>query len=600
MNFYEKTVGSINAAKYNLFYLFGMMLLAGCREAPEKQASAVKLAPSGISSSSLPPEVVERSIANSVLADPPAGPNSEAPNLFVSSGSVLASWIETIDGHPSIRWARFAAGKWSPATTVISSDDLLVNWADVPAIAEAGSSIWVAFPERNRNREGYRAALVMSEDGGKSFTRRGALHSDGSDSEHGFVAFTPEDKNTIRAFWLDGRATLPAPGKTNASLAMGLYSAVVGASVTQELLLDERTCDCCNLAVGTSDRGTIVAYRDRDEKEVRDISVIYKDGTAFSKPAPVHEDTYRIAGCPVNGPALATIDTRVALAWYTYAQEEPRVKMAFSSDAGAHFGRAVTITESNGSVAPLGRVAVAWADNDDAIVAYVESEREKARIVVRRVHSDGRAFAPVVVAETRPDRKSGFPKIVSFDKLLLVVWTDGESPSRVRAKTLQWDALPRIVEPSTVDGNRASIEVREGQEFPAFDVRTPAGQTISTSSLRGKPALVNIWASYCEPCRQEIPNLSKIHQKYARKGLQVVGLTMDEHLAGDALDKLAKKRAIEYPLWQDPEDKTGKVLGVHVLPVTFLMDERGKIVFVRRGAIQESDVGLEKAIQGLF
>jgi len=572
------------------------LVFAGCRETPKEKAVPTP----SVSNSVVVAPFALPAIQGALAADPPAGPNSEAPNVFIANDSVLGSWIETIDGHPTIRWARFAAGQWSTANTVITSDDILVNWADVPAIAEAGNQIWVAFPEKNRGREGYHAELVASSDSGKTFFRKGPLHSDSSASEHGFVAFVPEDKNTIRAFWLDGRATLPAPGKADSSLAMGLYSAVVGASVTQEMLLDARTCDCCNLAVGASAQGAIVAYRDRDEKELRDISVVHAEGQAFSKPATVHEDGYRIAGCPVNGPALATTGSRVALAWYTYAGEEPRVKMAFSADGGAHLGRAVTIAESNGSIAPLGRVSVAWADQDDAIVGYVESEREKARFVVRRVDPEGNVYAPVVIAETRPDRKSGFPKIATIDKQLLIVWTDGESPSRVKAKVLPWAAIPRQAADAKAIEKSAVSSVREGDAFPSFDVRTIAGQTISTGSLRGKPALLNIWASYCEPCRQEIPNLSRLHQKFKKKGLQVVGLTMDERLSGEALDKLAKKRGIDYSLWQDPEDRTGKALGVRVLPATFLIDAQGKIVLVRRGAVQDDDVELEKAIQKLL
>lgn len=592
--------GLLYVLKCDVLCVVVMTLLAGgCRDAPEKKIPAPTASNAVRSDTSATVEIHDRLNENTLCADFPAGPDSEAPNLYVASDSVLASWIENIEGHSTIRWSRFQSGRWSAATTVVTSDDLLVNWADVPAIAEAGNSIWVAFPERNRAHEGYRAALVRSTDGGKSFSRQGALHSDLSDSEHGFVAFAPNDKNTIRAFWLDGRATLAIKGKTESSLAMQLYSAIVGTSVTNEVLLDDRTCDCCNLGAAGSANGAIVAYRDRDAKEKRDIAVVHSDGTGFSQPAIVHADEYRIAGCPVNGPAIAVDGSRVALAWYTYANEEPRVKIAFSRDAGGRFGNVMTVAESNGHVAPMGRVAIAWADQEDAIVASVESEREKANIVARRVQSNGTVYAPMVIAETRADRKSGFPKMVRFDNQLMLVWTDDVDSLRVRAKVFSGLMVPRRMVKSNV--NAAVVQaLKEGDEFPVFDVRTTDGKTISTSSLRGKPALVNIWASYCEPCRLEIPNLSKIHAKYKTKGLQVVGLTMDERLSGEGLDKLAKKRSIDYTLWQDPEDRAGKALGVRVLPATFLVDSRGKIVLVRRGAVQEDDTALDKSILGLL
>ncbi len=569
------------------FYI-GMIfvpLLVGCREStPPNKTENKPLA--GVS-----PPVVSSSAAIHSLEriDPPAGPGSEAPNLFVSPNGVLLSWIETENGRKSIRWARFSQGKWTTAKTAVTSHDLLVNWSDIPAIAEANGRMFVAFPEI---RQGYRAEWALSSDGGETFTRRGTLHSDTSQGEHGFVSFVAETKDSVRAFWLDGRATLP----NIAAPAMRLYSAVVGDSVTDEVLLDERTCDCCGLAVGNADGGSVVAYRDRNEREVRDISVIRKEQKGFSKPLLVHEDGYRVAGCPVNGPAIAVEGSRVALAWYTYADEQARVKVTFSSDAGATFSTPITIADSNTAMTPLGRVSVAWGDLGDAFVTYVASEREQARILVRRVHPSGSVFAPLSITETRPERKSGFPKMVRLDDRLLVAWTDGESPSHVRAATVPMNVIGRQTGEDRADPTVYPHIVKEGDVFPAFEVRTTEGKTISSASLNGKPRLVNLWASYCEPCRQELPNLNKIHKKFQKRGLQVVGISMDERLTGDALATLAKKRGIEYVLWHDPEDHAGKALSTRVLPATFLVDATGKIILVRRGAIQDDDVELEKAI----
>lgn len=557
----------------------------GCRESADSRASKPA------TSSSVAPARPSSSgpVQSPARIDPPTGPGSEAPNLFVSPAGALLTWIEPIETKPTIRWARFSQGRWTEATTVVTSEDLLINWSDVPAAAEVGGRMFVAFPEMRRGGEGYRAALSVSMDEGRTFVRRGALHSDTSDGEHGFVAFAPENADTVRAFWLDGRATAgPNP-------AMRLYTTVIGDSTAPDVVLDERTCDCCSLGVARAASGSVVAYRDRQDDEVRDISVIHAESQGFSRPNALHADGYRIAGCPVNGPAVAADGARVAIAWYTYAQEQPRVKVAFSSDNAQHFAPPLNIADTTPSFAPLGRVSAAWGDQGDALVGYVESDREKARIVIRRVHPDGKVFAPFVVADTRPERKSGFPKMVRLDDRVMVVWTEATSPSRVRAALVPLSAISRETQAPAAASE--APQVREGDKAPVFEAQTLEGKSISTTTLAGKPVLLNLWASYCEPCRQEQPILSALHKKYEQRGLQVVGIAMDESLTGEALKKIAQRRSIKHSLWLDPADHAGRAFGIRVLPATILINGKGTIVAIRRGALHEKDVELERAIE---
>jgi len=103
---------------------------------------------------------------------------------------------------------------------------------------------------------------------------------------------------------------------------MTLRTAQITASgiIEGETLLDPRVCDCCPTAtVLCPDGSVLVAYRDRSEEEVRDIAVTRYKGGAWSTPRVVHRDEWKIAGCPVNGPALAVSDSLVALAWFTMA-----------------------------------------------------------------------------------------------------------------------------------------------------------------------------------------------------------------------------------------------------------------------------------------
>jgi len=141
----------------------------------------------------------------------------------------------------------------------------------------------------------------------------------------------PLSANKIFATWLDGRNT-KGEGHTNKEHghghhgAMTLRSAIFDKSgaLTQETELDNRICDCCQTSAALTDKGPIVAYRDRSETEVRDISVIKADG-AF-----------------------------IAIAWYSMPKGKAEVKVAFSEDSGSTFQRPIQIDNGN----PLGRIAL--------------------------------------------------------------------------------------------------------------------------------------------------------------------------------------------------------------------------------------------------
>src|SRR5690606_13907908 len=92
--------------------------------------------------------------------------------------------------------------------------------------------------------------------------------------------------------------------------------------------LDPRTCDCCSTdAVRTHD-GPLLAYRDRSDAEVRDISWLQRDGAEWTHPATVHDDGWQTRACPVNGPALALAGDTPVAAWTTLRGDALQVRVA--------------------------------------------------------------------------------------------------------------------------------------------------------------------------------------------------------------------------------------------------------------------------------
>ena len=171
--------------------------------------------------------------------------------------------------------------------------------------------------------------------------------------------------------------------------------------------------------------GPIVAYRDRTADEMRDISIVRKTASGWTKPVLLHNDGWKIQGCPVNGPQLDASGKRVVAAWFAAPNSEPRVYAAFSSDAGATFSKPVRIDVAK----TAGRVDVALMKDGSAAVSWVEQRGDKTIAMARRVTGAGTLGAPVDIGEAR-----GFPRLAVSGENVAVVWATADD--RVHFKTL--------------------------------------------------------------------------------------------------------------------------------------------------------------------
>lgn len=115
---------------------------------------------------------------------------------------------------------------------------------------------------------------------------------------------------------------------------------------------------------------------------------------------------------------------------------------------------------------------------------------------------------------------------------------------------------------------------------PSFSLEDRDGRRVSLSSFRGRPVLVDFWASWCGPCRKSMPGIEQLYRKYRVQGLQVVGINIEGRSA-QVLDYLAAG-AYTFPIlfdsgnWQSP---VARSYGVHSIPRTFLIDGDGNIAF---------------------
>lgn len=137
---------------------------------------------------------------------------------------------------------------------------------------------------------------------------------------------------------------------------------------------------------------------------------------------------------------------------------------------------------------------------------------------------------------------------------------------------------------------------RIGRKAPDFALPDPYGGTTKLSDYRGQVVLVNFWATWCPPCRVEMPELEQLYQKHKDAGLVVIGV--DQAESAEAVKEYVKDK-FSWPFALDQTGETSGDYGVYGIPMTFLIDRDGKIVYVWDGAVTSAVVEQELAKLGI-
>ena len=163
--------------------------------------------------------------------------------------------------------------------------------------------------------------------------------------------------------------------------------------------------------------------------------------------------------------------------------------------------------------------------------------------------------------------------------VLLLIGTRTSKPPQASANGQQQPAQATLQGPQ--DPPKGSIA-------PAFELTSiPDGKKVSLDSFRGKAVLLNFWATWCGPCKIEMPWLVDLQKKYGPQGLQIVGVAMD-----DASDKeigdFAHKMGVNYVVLKGTEGVGDKYGGVDRLPLSYFLDRNGKVIDETIGLVSES------------
>lgn len=149
----------------------------------------------------------------------------------------------------------------------------------------------------------------------------------------------------------------------------------------------------------------------------------------------------------------------------------------------------------------------------------------------------------------------------------------------------------------TARNNRTNNHGLMGEVAPDFDLTSLDGSSVKLSSLRGKAVLLNFWATYCGPCKVEMPWFVELQKEYGPQGFQIVGVAMDD-ASTDDIAKFTKEMGVNYPILLGKEAVGLSYGGVNVLPTTFFLDRSGKVI-AREFGLQSRSVFVDHIKEAL-
>jgi hypothetical protein len=355
------------------------------------------------------------------LVSPAATPAGE-PQLSVSNRGVLLSWIERAGSQATLKFAERTGSGWSAPRVVASGGDWFVNWADVPSVVRLANGTLAAhwLQKSGPGTYAYDVRLSHSTDDGRTWSPSFLPHHDRTKTEHGFASLFAMPAGGLGLVWLDGRAMGSGTGADQG--AMTLRSAAFDRAwrQTADLVVDPRVCECCPTSAAVTSEGPIVAFRNRTADEIRDIYISRLEGERWTEPVPVHNDGWRIAACPVNGPMLSARGRDVAIAWFTMKGGQGQVFAAFSTDAGRSFGTPFRVDEAGA----LGRVDIELLPDGAGVVSWIEHSGGQAEFRLRRIERSGARGDAVTIAPVSATRTSGYPRMAWDGRELVFAWVE--------------------------------------------------------------------------------------------------------------------------------------------------------------------------------
>jgi len=144
----------------------------------------------------------------------------------------------------------------------------------------------------------------------------------------------------------------------------------------------------------------------------------------------------------------------------------------------------------------------------------------------------------------------------------------------------------------------AAAAVQLSANAPDFTLRSVAGANLRLAEQRGQVVLVNFWATWCGPCRQEMPHLNRLYDKYRSAGFVLLGVNIDDDPRAAA--DLAAKLGLHFPVLLDTDKKVSRVYDMSAMPATLLIDRDGRVRHIHRGYRDGVEQTYEEQVRSLL
>lgn len=154
---------------------------------------------------------------------------------------------------------------------------------------------------------------------------------------------------------------------------------------------------------------------------------------------------------------------------------------------------------------------------------------------------------------------------------------------------------PALALAGTVTGARAAVA--PASPAPDFTLRSAEGRNLRLSEQRGRVVMVNFWATWCGPCKVEMPHLNRIYEKYRSAGFVLLGVNVDDD--PKAAVALAARLGVTFPVLFDAEKSVSRLYSLDSMPATVLIDRDGKVRHVHRGYRDGMEVTYDQQVRAL-
>lgn len=382
--------------------------------------------------------------------------NSAQPSVVADAkrGQFVLSWqSKDAAGCSALKLAALKPNENLGASSEAGKGcDWFVNSADFPSVAIADNGDWLTYwlQKSGEGTYAYDIKMVRSLDQGRSWQTPFSPHRDSTQTEHGFVSLAPISGDRMLAVWLDGRNTASAKSATDETHAqpqsdehahsdvMTLRSAVIGraGSISAELEIDASVCSCCNTDLARTAAGAnpvhALVFRDRSDAEIRDIGLALYQSGKWQRQGTVHADNWKIAGCPVNGPAIARNGDQTLAVWATMQGDLLSVRARTLASKPGEF---LDLGTGEGVV---GRVDAAPWGKSNWLVSWLGADKSgQATLYLAELNPKLEVLNQEALLTSPSGLNIGMPRLASLNgRHALIVWTQAiDIPGNRRAGT---------------------------------------------------------------------------------------------------------------------------------------------------------------------